>query len=251
VLDLEAVFGYGSDTPEADRPEPPTPEPEAGPGGQADTPDLGETSGGWLPPGWPANVSEPDWWPELAGLGIPIRAARPERCGGCGFGVSVNWQDGSGNWRWSCPSCGRRSETSAEADAVASPDAGRGRAAEPAKHPWPGTLADWTMLLTPGDLPERFTLRPAVEVVDPTRFLAALKADIRRGPSAPRARYGALQADLGALRRVLLGGPTEETASRMPQNRRKAGWSIQNTSDATGRLRGPQGPSRRCETGQG
>jgi hypothetical protein len=115
VLDLEAVFGYGSDTPEADRPEALTPEPEAGPGGQADAPAAAEALGGGLPPGWPADVAEPRWWPELAGLGIPIRAGRPQQCDGCGSGVSVNWEDAAaGRWRWSCPRCGRRSGTSGE-----------------------------------------------------------------------------------------------------------------------------------------
>jgi hypothetical protein len=223
-----------------DRPEAPTPGPEGTPSGQADGPTAGETSAGGLPTGWPGDVVEPLWWPELAGLGIPIRSVRPERCGGCGFGASVNWRDAAGNWRWSCPACGRRSGASAEAEPVASPDAARGRTAESTRHPWPGALGDWVLLLTPGDLPERFTLRRGVVVDNRRRFLAALQQDIRRGPSGPRARFGALQGDLGALRRVLLGGPTEKPAS---QNRPESTQSGLVESEHVRRKRPSQGPS--------
>ena len=74
--------------------------------------------------------------------------------------------------------------------------------------PWPDSLADWVMLLAPDDLPERFHLRQGVEVVDSTRFLASLRRDIGRGPSGPRARYGALQRDILNLHSALLGGQT-------------------------------------------
>ena len=89
--------------------------------------------------------------------------------------------------------------------AAAAPE-GVARAAEKAEGiPWPAALADWALLLSPDDLPERFTLRQGVEVVDRARFLVSLRRDIRRGPSGPRARYGALQRDLADLNRILIG----------------------------------------------
>lgn len=82
--------------------------------------------------------------------------------------------------------------------------------------PWPAALADWALLLAPGDLPERFTLRQGVEVVDPAQFLASLRRDIRRGPSGPRARHGALQRDVADLRRILIGRGEPARPKRWP-----------------------------------
>ena len=65
---------------------------------------------------------------------------------------------------------------------------------------WPAALADFVLLLTPDDLPaEPFELNPWTTVVDRTRFLKWLQADIRRGETGPRARLGALQTDLRHL----------------------------------------------------
>jgi hypothetical protein len=69
---------------------------------------------------------------------------------------------------------------------------------------WPTDLAEWALGLTPEVMPSvPFTLRPGHTIVDRARFLARLQADLRRGPSGPRARYGALQGDLRGLRRVV------------------------------------------------
>ena len=80
---------------------------EASPDSALDARDVGDRR---LPSGWPDDVPEPSWWAELADTGISIRAARSQACPGCGFGASVNWQDARGEWHWSCPSCGRRSD---------------------------------------------------------------------------------------------------------------------------------------------
>ena len=76
----------------------------------------------------------------------------------------------------------------------------------PAQTPddWPAALADFVLLLAPDDLPaEPFELNPWATIVDRTRFLKSLQADIRRGPTGPRARHGVLQADLRHLRQRL------------------------------------------------
>jgi hypothetical protein len=72
-------------------------------------------------------------------------------------------------------------------------------------------LVDW-FTANAGRLPqEPFGLVPgrrsgwAVWVKDPARFYAALRTDLAAGPSAARARAGALTADLRRLR-VLFGG---------------------------------------------
>ncbi len=80
------------------------------------------------------------------------------------------------------------------------PAAGGGRPAPQ----WPAALADWALLLTPDDLPERLRLRPGTVVIDRRRFLAWLRADILRGPEGPRAMYGAIQSDLRCLRKALI-----------------------------------------------
>ena len=69
---------------------------------------------------------------------------------------------------------------------------------------WPAAAADFALLLTPDDLPRPpFRLNPWTEVRDAGKMLQWLRADVRRGPSGPRARYGALQRDLEELRRFL------------------------------------------------
>ena len=70
---------------------------------------------------------------------------------------------------------------------------------------WPGTAADFCLLLTIDDLPPvPFWLNPWTEVRDVGRMLRYLRANILRGPSGPRAVYGALQADLRELQRFAL-----------------------------------------------
>ena len=74
---------------------------------------------------------------------------------------------------------------------------------------WPtdlAALADWVLLLAPDDLPAApFEFGgPYCIVVDPCKFIASLRTDIRRGASGSRARYGALQSDLRRLRGLLL-----------------------------------------------
>jgi len=69
---------------------------------------------------------------------------------------------------------------------------------------WPAALADFVLLLGADDLPPAFSLGPGRVVSDSDKFLRWVKADIRRGPSGPRARYGALQSDLERLRQLLL-----------------------------------------------
>jgi hypothetical protein len=78
----------------------------------------------------------------------------------------------------------------------------------PTRRDWPpeiGALADFVQLLTPDDLPyPPFKLWTWCVVVDRTRFLATMQVDARIGPRNPRARFGALQADLLQLRNLLL-----------------------------------------------
>jgi len=92
--------------------------------------------------------------------------------------------------------------------------------AQPAKpaSDWPGELADFALLLTPEDLPAvPFTLQPGVTVVNAGRFLTWLQADIRRGPSGPRARYGALQGDIRRLADIVFVPPSASQATRLPR----------------------------------
>ena len=60
---------------------------------------------------------------------------------------------------------------------------------------WPAELQ-----LAPADIPLGLSFGPHHQIVDRCKFLAWLQADIRRGPTGPRARYGAMQADLQLLR---------------------------------------------------
>lgn len=73
----------------------------------------------------------------------------------------------------------------------------------PVRRDWNCQLAQWALELEPEALPKRFTLRQGCVVLDRAKFLARLQADVRRGPSGPRARFGALQADVEALRALM------------------------------------------------
>ena len=64
--------------------------------------------------------------------------------------------------------------------------------------------ADFCLLLTVDDLPPvPFRLNAWTEVRHAAKMLRWLRADIRRGPSGPRAFYGALQRDLQDLKRFV------------------------------------------------
>ena len=61
-----------------------------------------------LPPGWPADLAAPDWWPEFCSIkgNIRLLAARRSDCPQCGFTVAVQWQaPGMAKPLWSCPRC--------------------------------------------------------------------------------------------------------------------------------------------------
>ena len=61
-----------------------------------------------LPPGWPADVPPPPWWPEFCSIkgNIRLLAARRSDCPQCGFTVAVQWQaPGMTKPLWSCPRC--------------------------------------------------------------------------------------------------------------------------------------------------
>jgi len=64
-----------------------------------------------LPPGSPADVPQPPWWPEFCAIlgSIRLLAARRQRCSdpGCGFPVMVEWESPGYPRQWSCPKCGR------------------------------------------------------------------------------------------------------------------------------------------------
>ena len=88
---------------------------------------------------------------------------------------------------------------------LAAAAARRPRSAVPIAAEWPAAAADFALLLAPDDLPPApFRLNPWTQVVDAEKLLRSLRTDIRRGPSGPRAFYGALQADLQALQRFAL-----------------------------------------------
>lgn len=67
---------------------------------------------------------------------------------------------------------------------------------------WPPdvqSLVDWFLTLEPR-LISPFHLEDHRHISDPVKFCAALRLDISRGPTGPRARYGALQDDLRKLK---------------------------------------------------
>ena len=86
----------------------------------------------------------------------------------------------------------------------------------------PGAAADFVLLLTPDDLPEApFNLNAWTEVRDAAKMLRSLRADILRGPTGPRAFYGALQRDLQDVQRFAL--QAAETGPRIGQDERGRG----------------------------
>lgn len=118
--------------------------------------------------------------------------------------LAHGWQDGS-------------QDPAAAPQATAGP---RPRAAVPVAIEWPAAAADFALLLAPDDLPPApFNLNPWTAVQDAAKFLRWLRADIRRGPSGPRAFYGALQSDLLALQRFAL----QAADDRQRRETRKAG----------------------------
>ncbi len=72
-------------------------------------------------------------------------------------------------------------------DSRESRHAGRVTASRPDEPPWSGALADFALLLAPNDLPEALRLDAATVVIDRAKYLAAPRADIRRGARGPRA----------------------------------------------------------------
>ena len=69
---------------------------------------------------------------------------------------------------------------------------------------WPAALVDFVLLLTPEDLPpEPFQLNAWTTVIDRTKFLRSVQTDLRAGHTGPRARLGAVQADLRHLQSLL------------------------------------------------
>jgi hypothetical protein len=61
------------------------------------------------------------------------------------------------------------------------------------------SLVDWFVKLElEGIMP--FYLEPHIHVADPVKFFASLRREIETGPRGPRARLGALQADLLKLK---------------------------------------------------
>lgn len=71
---------------------------------------------------------------------------------------------------------------------------------------WPAALADFVLLLSPGDLPATpFEFGgPHCIVTDRRKFLTWLKSDVRRGAEGARARFGAIQTDIERLHGMLL-----------------------------------------------
>lgn len=87
------------------------------------------------------------------------------------------------------------------------------RRAFPVAVEWPAAAADFCLLLTVDDLPPvPFKLNGWSTITDVAKFLRRLQADTLRGPSGPRAFYGALQADLLELRRFVLQFSKNEAA---------------------------------------
>lgn len=64
-------------------------------------------------------------------------------------------------------------------------------------------IIEWFKTTSPPSEP--FELFSHVKVIHPGRWWKNLKADIAAGPKGPRARYGALQADLKRLAEILEG----------------------------------------------
>jgi hypothetical protein len=58
-------------------------------------------------------------------------------------------------------------------------------------------LIEWFKTTAPPSEP--FELCRGVTVLDPTRWWRSIAGDVEAGPNGPRARYGAVQGDLGKL----------------------------------------------------
>lgn len=73
---------------------------------------------------------------------------------------------------------------------------------------WPRedkALIDWFLSVT--NLPtDPFQLKQAVYVQEPQKYYASLRNDIAQGPHCPRARYGALLAELRLLKEIFESG---------------------------------------------
>lgn len=109
--------------------------------------------------------------------------------------------------------------------------------AEPGTPPWPArraaqwpdretaSLADFCLLLTPGDLPSApFPFGgPWRVVVNAAKFLHSLQSAVRLGSKGPKGRTGALAADLRQLRAMLMErhGPVTERPAE-PAGQREA-----------------------------
>ncbi len=52
--------------------------------------------------------------------------------------------------------------------------------------------------------PKPFELCQGVTILDPARWWRSIEGDIGCGPNGPRARYGAVQGDLGKLYAVMM-----------------------------------------------
>ena len=74
-------------------------------------------------------------------------------------------------------------------------------------------IIEWFQATEPPTEP--FELFPHVKVIHPGRWWKTLKTDIAAGPKGPRARYGAIQADLKRLAEIL-GGPCPDTNNVIP-----------------------------------
>jgi hypothetical protein len=62
-----------------------------------------------------------------------------------------------------------------------------------------------------------FHLRPGEFVRDPVAWLARIRADVARGPTGPRACYGALQADLRRLHELFAATPRVRSRPAKPR----------------------------------
>jgi hypothetical protein len=70
---------------------------------------------------------------------------------------------------------------------------------------WPTAAGDFVLLLAPDDLPPApFQFEPWAVIVDPTKFLRALRANILAGPGGPRNFYGAVAGDVRRLRDLVI-----------------------------------------------
>ena len=99
------------------------------------------------------------------------------------------------------------SREEAERRAAAEVGIGDARVPPPAWNAETSHLVDWFLTTTPPCEP--FELYSHVHVARPANYWQGMRANIKTGPGGPRARWGALQADLRRLGE-LFGGPTFE-----------------------------------------